>query len=146
MNSRHTDCCDEDEDLVKWSSALSIKVGVQKHHLAEWSSISDVGATPQAQLITERCRCNYHMLKATIVALSTCSVKPPTAVYTYVCNQGVSSNPAVNYWVLFQCDGDYVIDLSHVWCQLGAYLNVVFFDHIVVCHMFGANFNLEVSV
>ncbi len=62
-----------------WSSALSIKVGVWKHHLAEWNSISDAGAAPQAQLITERCRCNYHMLKATIVAVSTCSVKKYSA-------------------------------------------------------------------
>ncbi len=30
---------------------------------------------PGAQLITECCRCNYHTLKATIVAVSACSVK-----------------------------------------------------------------------
>ncbi len=31
-------------------------------------------------------------------------VNPQTAVYTYMCNWGVSSNPAVNCRVLFQCD------------------------------------------
>ncbi len=44
------------------------------HQLAQWNSISAAGAAPQAQLITARCRCNYHTLKATIVARSTFSV------------------------------------------------------------------------
>ncbi len=74
LNSRDTTCWDEYEDLVKWSSVLSIKVGAGKHQLAQWNSISPAGATPQAQLITARCRCNYHTLKATIVAISTRSV------------------------------------------------------------------------
>ncbi len=46
----------------------------------------------------------------------------------HVCNQGVLSNLAINYQVLFECDGDYVINLSHVWCQSGANLNVVFLE------------------
>ena len=78
MNARHTDCCDEYEDLVKWSSALSIKMSVGNHQLAQWNSISAAGAAPQAQLITVRCRCNYHTLKATIVARSTFSVNDPS--------------------------------------------------------------------
>ena len=75
LNSRDTDCCDEYEDLVKWSVALSIKTSAGNHQLAQWSSISAAGAAPQTQLITERCCCNYHTLKATIVAVSTSSVK-----------------------------------------------------------------------
>ncbi len=44
------------------------------HQLAQWNSISAAGAVPQAQLIMAHCRCNYHTLKATIVARSTFSV------------------------------------------------------------------------
>ncbi len=47
------------------------------HQLAQWNSISAAGAAPQAQLIMARCRCNYHTLKATIVAHSTFSVNHP---------------------------------------------------------------------